>query len=360
MRVVWRSSGLAGLSKIFDRAMARSNGATWLFPILIILMLTSAVAVAVGVDLRLGVVSPHPFWLAVLVACLQGGVTAGLATTVTAAALALAFGVAPPIGGEDFYDHGWRVSHDPLLWLAASVGIGGVRGRHLAVLSALEARLSEVERQRLAIARAFAALKTRCEDLEREQACATAPGVPRVVAAFDRLLVASPAERQEALAHLVELVIGEADWAVLEPRDGGLVESLAWRVVPSDRTAIALSRPAADELERRRAALIAHRECDAELLGSAGQLALPIVHPRDGRLLGAFLICRFEAGGTTPAVEAVLGIVARALAHVLAGEGAVVSLEKRRRFWRLRSVAEDIAPPRTVDRPERRVSDPYG
>lgn len=358
MRVVGRSCSLSELSAVLERSLTRS-GTTWIVPVALVTTLMTVISVAGHVDLRLGVMSPHPFWIAVLIACLQGGVTAALVTTVVVVGIALGSGIAPPLGGEDFYDHGWRVSLDPLLWLAASVVIGGVRGRHLSALAALEARTGEAERQRLAIARAFGELKLHCEDLERERACASGPASGAVTTTLDRLLVAPNAERPQALAGLIAHLVGDTDYAVLEPSHEGLAETLSWRSAPSSRAAMLLSHAAADELERRRSALSILRDTDVALLGNEGVVAAPVLHPRDGRLLGALVLCRSEASLATPGVEMLLGVVGRAVATVMAADGAVVSLEKRRRLWRFRSAADDAAS-RAVDLADRRASEPYG
>jgi hypothetical protein len=358
MRVGLRSCSVAERSAV-SRRPTSWMGTTWILPVGIVIMLTTAISMAFGVDLRLGALSPHPFWIAVLFACLQGGVTAALATTVVVAGIALVFGIAPPLGAEDFYDHGWRVSLDPLLWLAAAVCIGGMRGRHLAALADIEQRAGEAERQRQVIARAFADLKRHCEDLEREQACASSAYGRGVIGAFDRLLSAPSAERPRALASLVEGIVGEAAYAVLELRDQELMEDAGWRTAPSERASVVLSSTAVGELKRRRAALSAHREMDGALLDGAGIAAVPIFDPRDGRLIGAFLLCRCEESSATAALEMLLGVVCRALANVMVGDAAVVSFEKRRRFWRIRGSADDQAPARAGERFDRRASDPY-
>ena len=72
-------------------------------------------------------VSPHPFWIAVLLAASWYGLREALFAAVACSFVMLAGNVAPQLPGEGGYAWLMRVMREPLLWLVAAIVLGELR-----------------------------------------------------------------------------------------------------------------------------------------------------------------------------------------------------------------------------------------
>lgn len=73
---------------------------------------------------------PHPYWIPVLLASCQYGLSGGLMAT-CAASVALWFGLSPPSATQDFYAYAGMVALQPATWLASALILGGLRTLHI-------------------------------------------------------------------------------------------------------------------------------------------------------------------------------------------------------------------------------------
>jgi hypothetical protein len=73
---------------------------------------------------------PHPYWLPVLLASCQYGVSGGMIATVAASVVYL-FGLSPASAAQDFYAYGRMVAIQPATWLATALVLGGLRNLHI-------------------------------------------------------------------------------------------------------------------------------------------------------------------------------------------------------------------------------------
>jgi hypothetical protein len=73
---------------------------------------------------------PHPYWLPVLLASCQYGVSGGMIATVAACAVYW-FGLSPPSAAQDFYSYAGMVAVQPAAWLATALVLGGLRNLHI-------------------------------------------------------------------------------------------------------------------------------------------------------------------------------------------------------------------------------------
>ena len=73
---------------------------------------------------------PHPFWLPVLLASCQYGVSGGIIATVAASVLYL-FRLSPPSGAQEYYAYAGMVAVQPAAWLATALVLGGLRNLHI-------------------------------------------------------------------------------------------------------------------------------------------------------------------------------------------------------------------------------------
>ena len=102
--------------------------------------------------MRLGAISPSPFWIPVLLLSVQYGVSAGLISALVALVASAVIGWPDQAGTEDFYDYSLRIWREPILWLAAAVVLGTLQAQQLRKIEALRDRIAEAEVQRQSIA----------------------------------------------------------------------------------------------------------------------------------------------------------------------------------------------------------------
>jgi len=98
-------------------------------------------------------VSPHPFWIVVLLVSVQYGALEGVLAAILASG-ALLIGNLPPLGfGEDPYAYSVNLAINPAMWMAAALGVGELRSQADRRAQALEASLAEAaEREERLIA----------------------------------------------------------------------------------------------------------------------------------------------------------------------------------------------------------------
>lgn len=73
---------------------------------------------------------PHPYWLPVLLASCQYGMSGGVFAAV-AASLVYWFWLSPPSAAQDFYAYAGMVAVQPAAWLATALVLGGLRNLHI-------------------------------------------------------------------------------------------------------------------------------------------------------------------------------------------------------------------------------------
>jgi hypothetical protein len=79
---------------------------------------------------------PNLYWVPVLLASCQYGVTGGMVAAV-AASLVYALGLSPQSAAQDFYAYARTVAIQPAAWLATALVIGGLRSLHIHQFSEL-------------------------------------------------------------------------------------------------------------------------------------------------------------------------------------------------------------------------------
>lgn len=116
-----------------DRTFVRSSGLgvrmTAIVEAILILAAIVVIDMLAGSGERFMHVSPHPFWIAVLLISAQYGAVEGVLTAILASA-ALLIGNLPPIGfGEDPYNYAVNLAFNPAMWLAVSLAVGELRSQ---------------------------------------------------------------------------------------------------------------------------------------------------------------------------------------------------------------------------------------
>src|SRR5215211_2332693 len=129
-------------------------------------------AVALLVDVWLGAgdrfseISPHPFWIIVLLVSTYYGTNEGLATAALCAITALAGHI--PEQGFNEERTAWllRVTADPVLWIMAALLLGEIRSGHRRRYEAVKGKLESAHQQATAITNAYEMLSEAKRTLE--------------------------------------------------------------------------------------------------------------------------------------------------------------------------------------------------
>ena len=90
---------------------------------------------------------PHPYWLSVLLASSQYGVSGGMFAA-AAASIVYVFGIPPQSAAQDFYAYARIVAGQPAAWLGTALVLGGLRSLHIYQTAELTDRLAACRRTR--------------------------------------------------------------------------------------------------------------------------------------------------------------------------------------------------------------------
>ncbi|HHS83456.1 MAG TPA: hypothetical protein ENK38_00820, partial [Gammaproteobacteria bacterium] len=76
-------------------------------------------------------VTPHPFWLIILLVTVQYGTAEGVLAALASTVVLLAVGIPEQTLNQDLYDYLFSIVRRPLMWFVAAVLLGELRMRHL-------------------------------------------------------------------------------------------------------------------------------------------------------------------------------------------------------------------------------------
>jgi len=111
-------------------------------------------------------VSPHPFWIIVLLCAVQYGTTEGLVAAAAASAALLVGNLPPQRFDEDLYQWLLAATLQPLLWAVSAVVFGELQGRVRRERDLLRDEVIQSRKREEVIAAAYRKLDARRENLE--------------------------------------------------------------------------------------------------------------------------------------------------------------------------------------------------
>ena len=243
-----------------------------------------------GAD-RFATVSPHPFWIIVLLTAVQYGTNEALAATALAS-VALLAGAVPEQGfSEDLYDWLLRVSYNPVLWCIAAILLGEIRSGHRRRTEALKVSLAEAQKQADAIADAYEDLWQLKANLE-----VLVAGQLRTVRAMYE--AAKAIERQSigevliGIAQLVRSVINPSKFSIFLLSDPVLEGAICEGWTPDDsfQREFAACSPLFAAVVRDHRFVVVSNQGDEAILQGEGLLAGPLVSEQTGEVIGMLKI----------------------------------------------------------------------
>jgi hypothetical protein len=286
--------------------------------------------------------SPHPFWIPVILISSQYGSASGLSITGCAVALSWLAGWPEQTAQEDFYRYSMRIWREPILWIFGSLIMGCLRDRQIRQRDRLRERVELAELQRETLGAFAEDLQTALFDYERTLAISDANSMSAAVSALQALRKGAETDLPSALPFAISKWLGDVNWAFYtwpfhDPALSGarsISGELAWRDAPQVKATLAYC------LRHRRKVLTVFDAADAAVLDGLAAFAV-IVGPRNrGTPRGILLIEAVQPDRMVPEISEALRVLADALAEALErtrprlldvtlSEGRMRSLAKR-------------------------------
>jgi GAF domain len=332
------------------RRVWRGGDASWVLELLIVLSLLLLLAVVTPIGSQLGSISPHPFWIPVLLLASQYGTIPGIAAAVASMALHwVAASASSQTGGEDVYDYLYRMWREPMLWPVAAVVLGSFRDQHAHKAEALRSRLAEADARVLSIGNLAERLRSHCDALERQIACAAERSIETGLGVLDDVHRASQEELKPILQRAMDILLGTASYLLLTSRDGYLAINPELSCVLDDARRLPAIQSLPEDLEaelaRGQRLLSVRRSRDVQLLAGVALIAAPIISPQGDRMIGVLLVQTMDPMRLTEESERSMRMLCRELSHALSRDPILVTFKRERLPARLVSVAAGGTPP---------------
>src|SRR5918999_1920249 len=146
-------------------------------------------------------VSPHPYWIIVLLVAVQYGTPEGLTTALTASLMLLTKIPAQDVT-QDMYAYLLSIAANPLMWLVAAVVLGELRRKHLRECQHLRQELAQARAREGKIAQSYEWVKEVKEKIDPR----IAGQLRSQIAAYHAAKAMESLSPQEAVQGLEELV----------------------------------------------------------------------------------------------------------------------------------------------------------
>ena len=240
---------------------------------------------------RFASLTPHPFWIIVLLVAVQYGAKEGLIAALAATA-ALLIGNLPEQGfSEELYDWLLRASREPLLWVFAALLLGEIRDAHRWERERLRELLAASREQAEGISLAYERLSAIKDHLELRVA-----GQVRTVQAI--FTASRSIEREETgqvlagVQTLVSTVLNPEKFSLFLVQGNALEAALSQGWAEEDAFARAFDQasPLFQAVVSHRRDLVVTRPSHGLILGGEGLLAGPLTCAETDEVIGMLKI----------------------------------------------------------------------
>ncbi len=226
--------------------------------------------------------SPHPFWIPVLLVSLQYGTISGFIAAAVAIAISLFSGLPEQDIGENLFAYFLRVLGQPILWIGVALLVGQFRMRQLGAKHELRVANQALKSQRDDLARHARELRGRVEVLEQELATRYSAPPHAGAAVLSQTMTAGGlhlgSDAQAVLAHAAKALFPGAVVTAYRVRDNIMAECAVCGRKPDSGPRIRI--PHDDPLYR--AVILQGRTVSVlepgsdEVLAQTGLVAVPI------------------------------------------------------------------------------------
>jgi polysaccharide biosynthesis protein PelD len=241
----------------------------------------------VGHGIRFFAVSPHPFWIIVLLISIQYGTNEGVVTALIATLILLSGNIPTQSVMQDRFEYIIYLIKNPLLWFAAAIFIGELRVRQIKERDDLRYSLSLAEEREATIAESYESLKKIKESMELHIAGEMQTAL-KAYQVFKKLESLSKEEILLGAKDLMSVLINPKKYSVyaLTTRGFELITSEGWEKKDSFAEIFLSTTLLYREIASRQRVLCVINLEDRDFLENEGVLAAPIFDPEGGEVFG--------------------------------------------------------------------------
>ncbi len=275
---------------------------------------------ALGASHRLITVSPHPFWIVVLLISVQYGCVEGIIACVLATLCLYVGNVPPQEFRETLFDYQVRLAALPFMWFVAAFVLGEMRLRVDSQKEELADQLDNLTEEATTIFAAYEKLKDTKEQQDRLLASQQQTAAS-IYQTFKYLQSLAPTRILLDLDKIFATALDPRKFSVYAVGPNGLevATSHGWQDNDTFMRRIPTSHPLFKAIaeERRLVAII--NPLDQTILQGQGMLAAPLIDPENNHLLGMVKIEDMEFldfnRNTLQAFQALCEVIGLAYAH---------------------------------------------
>ncbi len=240
-------------------------------------------------------ISPHPFWVIVLIISTQYGTLEGLVAAAAATLILLVGNLPEQAFSQDIYDYLLTITSRPLMWFSAAVILGELRMRHVHEREELLSNLSTAEHREQTIANAYRQLETSKESLETLVAgqLGTMVSMSRAAKTLGRL---DPNEALRGASAMVRAVMNPPKYSLYLLTDSVLEMSISegWDKTDTFSNSFTSQSPLYKEVIEQQRILSLANPGDGSILEREGFFAGPLIDMENNKVLGMLKIERLE------------------------------------------------------------------
>ncbi len=259
---------------------------------IIFLSIITAVSLFAGDGTRFMYISPHPFWVIILLVIMQYGANEAIAAAILSSVFLLFGNLPEQFLTETMYEYILRVLSLPFIWLVTALILGSVRTRQLNDQAALKDKLEKAERVIKTISTGYNSVKQSKEQLELRLASEKCSLL--TISEISRSLQTSDISKiPAAIARLVDVVLSPAKFSIFfeENDDLCLHKSYGWKKTDLYRTILDKDSPLANHILNKLTPSLCVTNIEEEpILMGQGIMAGPILDKRSGKVFGMLKI----------------------------------------------------------------------
>lgn len=260
-----------------------------------------AAGALLGVPDRFAQISPHPFWLVVILVAVQYGSAGGIAAAALASAAFLIGNIPEQTFDQTLAQWLLHLTAQPVIWFLTAIVLGEIRAGQARAHDELVSDFTRLRTQAESIATAYAELSGLHAGLERRIAAnrRTLGAAYDASRAIERNDIGSVVEGVPAL---VAALLDVRKFSLFLLRDGALQAAarVNWRDCEGLETCFAPGSDLHEAIVVRRRSLHVFDPADETMLAGQGLFAVPLVDRDDARVSGMLKIEDMDFGAVTP------------------------------------------------------------
>ncbi len=244
-----------------------------------------------GRGTRFEQISPHPFWIIVLLLSAQYGTAAGVWAAFLSTCFLYIGNVPHQQIEESVFDYQFRLAYQPFLWFGAAFVLGELRMRLQSRLDQAVLEREEAVKQAQAIVNNYEKLKINKEGLESR----LAGQINTVAASYESLRSLeslNPVQILKSLDQVITKALSPEKFSVFAAGPNGLevTTGYGWNDQDPFKRRISPDQPLYSEVIVKKRILVIINKEEEEILDGEGVLAAPLIDQDTGEAFGMLKI----------------------------------------------------------------------